>query len=149
MIAGSARNQSGKGGCGQSPKEQLESFGLNDPHSTAEFTYNENGAEESCLLWQAPLRAKPSNLMREGRPVIYQVSKGQSALAGVGLRRFCQHQTANTQFGGLASVSIAAAGKAGDFDLAGEQDSLKVTCGLREPVGCRSGSGAVPERFRS
>lgn len=133
MIAGLLGIKAEKAVAVNPGEEQLESFGLKDPYSTAEFTYNDNGAEESCLLLASAPSGGTVYLMREGRPVIYQASKDNLPWLEMGYGDFVSTKLPTPNLEDLQSVSIAAPEKQVTFDLAGEQDSLKVTCG-GEPV---------------
>lgn len=112
---------------------QLESFGLAEPYSTAEFTWDNNATEESCLLLASAPSGGTVYLMREGRPVVYQIAADSLPWLEMNYGDFVSTKLLTPNLEDLQSVSVATPDKQVTFDLAGEQDSLKVICG-GEPV---------------
>lgn len=112
---------------------QLESFGLAEPYSTAEFTYDNNGTEESCLLLASAPSGGTVYLMQAGRPVVYQIAADSLPWLEMNYGDFVSTKLTMPDLEDLQSVSVVTPDKQVTFDLAGEKDSLKVTCG-GEPV---------------
>ncbi len=113
--------------------DQLESFGLAKPYSTAEFTYDNNGTEESCLLLASAPSGGTVYLMREGRPVVYQIAADSLPWLEMNYGDFVSTKLPAPNLEDLQSVSVATPDKQVTFELTGEQDSLQVTGG-GEPV---------------
>ncbi len=109
--------------------EQLESFGLAEPYSTVEFTWDNNETGESCLL----LASAPSDgavyLMREDRPVVYQAAADSLPWLEMNYGDFVSTKLPAPNLEDLQSVSVATPEKQVIFELNGEQNSLQVTCG--------------------
>lgn len=120
--------------------KQLESFQLKEPYSTADFVYDDNGAEQHCVLYAS----RPANgivyLMREGRPVVYAATPDSLPWLEMNYGDFVSTRTIQPKMEDVQTVTVSMPEQSLTFQLSGDKEAIQAT---------RDGETVDTTRFKS
>lgn len=108
--------------------DQLNECGLSEPVASVQFSYDASGVEQTCVL-NVGEADNAIYLMRDDRPVIYQMAAESVPWLGLDYGDFVSRRAPMPSIWDVASVTVTTAQQTVVFELSGKDDDFSVVCG--------------------
>lgn len=109
-------------------KDQMDSFGLSKPIASVQFSYDESGKEQTCVLNVGKSADNAVYLMRDDRPVVYQMAADSVPWLAMDYGDFVSRRAPMPSILDVAAVTVSTPEQTAVFELSGEDDDFAVVC---------------------
>lgn len=114
--------------------EQMKEYGLDEPYSTAEFTYKdlEESEHKVNLRLSAPDAEGNAYLLKEGTPLVYKIAVAGLPWYEMSYGDFISTLLFTPFIDDIKTLTVSTPTSSYVYEMSGEGDELKVTCNGQE-----------------